>query len=604
MHIDFQISKGGASWLVNQLPAQDIHDIIKELPDAAALFFKGFKVSVRNAERKPVKNRLARELAHNPELVEGIILRPHSPWNKLLQILTAFDESWLIRNWRALTLASDGLIAVAMLVDPRESLQKRAARLFYRSGFWERNANNPFSHLRKRPTPPAWEGLQEFFASLADQDNRMECSEEQVKEFEHTNRHLKNEVEQLKNSLQKQKHQNSELRERERQLAATKDQELKDLKDDLRKTSSQLQDLQKTFEQRVQQEMQKYRREVLGISPDTEHMRQALKESEADGLAARSRKVLAAQRHLNEQYGTKQALRERIEELEALEQELEQSAVESLKVLPEVNELQDQLNEEIERLKSFLPAENRDEAYDYTVRRLLKKARTASPDNNGEQILAGIDELLSKPAFREATDKNSLTKLDKVIRERREYLERLIKERHLADIEPRAPREEQTAPKGVREIWDVKYELSRLPSSQQQVLILVDAYNVIKGSEKLNAIIEQQGLQSARKKFIEMSAHKASDKARIELVFDGVETLSGREKRSGDHLVITFAAHQGESQNADNYIVKRASELILSGTEKPGIWIVTADYGLRSRAVKYSDGFVQPGDFLSYLNSA
>lgn len=601
MAFNVYIPKQASVWIINQLPAREIHNIIKELPAPDALFFKGFKVSVLNAERKPVKNRLAAEVSHNPELLEDIVLRSSSPWADSVRLLPALDETWLLTYWRNLIVNHGGTFLIAMLTDQRERIRKRAARLFSRSAFWSKD-NAPFSGLRVREEPPEWQGLQQFFNKLSGAMDENVYSADEKKQLENANNRLQNEVEKLQQSINKQKQLNASLKESQRQSLETKENKLNRLKEDLRKTRKQKTELQQEFNRRLEGEIQKYRREVLGISTATEKIRQALNESHVDDITSRTRKVLAAQRDLNEKHGTRQALRQRIEELENLEHELEKAATESITVVPELYQLQDQLDEEIQRLKSLLPGENREEAYDYTLRQLLKKARSASLDNNGRTILAGIEELIQEELFREVTDRKSLAALEKTVKERKTYLDKLKKERQIAEgAASYSKRDSATSGEKAREIWKPGEMLTQMAPSQQ-VVILVDAYNVMKTIDQLDSIIESQGLDRAREEFARMCEKKTTEKKRMELVFDGAEALSAVEKRAGGNLSLIFAARLQESQNADNHIIQRANELTNSGSPDLHILIVTEDYGLRAQTAEICTGFILPRDFFAYLN--
>ena len=127
---------------------------------------------------------------------------------------------------------------------------------------------------------------------------------------------------------------------------------------------------------------------------------------------------------------------------------------------------------------------------------------------------------------------------------------------------------------------------------------VVYGYNLTKSIEHFIKLENQLGLPATREELAKLCKPAAERFAQLEIVYDGEAALTRCE--TDGPLTITYAPKLQESQNADNYIVKKATEI----TSTPArIWIVTNDYGLRARLNQTCHAFISTDDFYNFICS-
>jgi predicted RNA-binding protein with PIN domain len=138
-----------------------------------------------------------------------------------------------------------------------------------------------------------------------------------------------------------------------------------------------------------------------------------------------------------------------------------------------------------------------------------------------------------------------------------------------------------------REVWDLAAKLQQYPPAS--VWLFVDGYNAIRRVHDLHKLEQERGLAAARDRFCALCRRCAHQFGHFEIVFDGVESTAATESCAG--LRIVYSRSAGESQNADEHLVRRLRAL---NGQPEVVWLVTDDFGLRERVINHCDAFVPP----------
>lgn len=148
-----ELSKAAAAWLSNALDAQTLHALVVLSAADAQTIFRGFPITVSNANRKQIRKRVAAKLVRNPEFRRRFLNCPDTPWAVWTAALDGLSIPWLRQHWRSLARTPAGTaLPVAMAQHPEPVLAGRGCRVLLLTGWWTR----PEAHSRPAELPPAW----------------------------------------------------------------------------------------------------------------------------------------------------------------------------------------------------------------------------------------------------------------------------------------------------------------------------------------------------------------------------------------------------------------------------------------------------------------
>jgi hypothetical protein len=576
------LSRAAAHWLAFTPRNEPIFRCAAPLTALADTFFRGQKTSCSALSRKIVRTRIETELLRNQTFLTVYLEASDMPWSAWITALQMADADWIAANWRALAAVTDvRLLAAAMATDGRDTIRRRGAKLLRRgTGLWEKWLPAADTHPMLPAECQAWrEILHHAQANPSDHQNAIEDSGQ----LEKVKASLEKEMTKLRASRQQQKERADRAEESLLKLKQETAREQAANRREYRDLRNAYQQLQTTFDQAVEARIQGYRRELFGLSPE----QQAAARCEDDGpLLRKVEQVVHAHAQINARYGTLSELRTRIQKLEQAEQQLRDCRAESINVLPQLDEIQTQLQDELARLRQLLP-ETAARATDPAVSRLLELIRTASPDTTGIAALQELQTFLASGTCAHLLSARQADTLRAELKRKHQHITSLEKERQLAKTVPDITGSDGQKNNLPAEIWNIQESIKA--RRKDTVRLIIDAYNIILGKADAGGLENHSiDLESERRHFLGLCEKKASLFGSVEIVFDGKGTVRTHE-HIGDNITAVFAARQGESQNADNCIVQMLSE---KHTAETVIWLATDDWELRQRAEKYCEAFV------------
>jgi len=206
-----------------------------------------------------------------------------------------------------------------------------------------------------------------------------------------------------------------------------------------------------------------------------------------------------------------------------------------------------------------------------------------------------VERLLSLAPLRQALGSATVRELKARLAQRRGQLETLGDEKALAEL-PRPAIPEPSSRATV--ILDLARALDQY-GTPPCVTLVVDGYNVTKTMPALVELEQRLGLGAARDRLVSLCRLQLNRFLKCELVFDGEEAVATRENQQG--VTVVFAAHVGEENNADQYIVDRLTD---ATDELSFVWLVTNDTDLRRRTEQLCAGHIAPADLYRFLSAA
>jgi hypothetical protein len=590
-HPGRRISPEAARVLLEAVDTQSIYDLLTALGGRGADCLRGFKVNPRSRPKGIVRQRIAHEVARHDEWRELLTACTQADWNRYAAALYAFDERWLLRQWRLLVRDRTSLVRLAAglaLQGDRADLVALGERLLARRSLWE--GETRLRHLDGEGGSGPLRALRDLIGEPASATT----GDEQVEALEHRVQTLKHELDQLRHARERQKQRAREsLAEAEERVRALTE-ECRGLRHELRDRDAELAAVRAQIEERVRDGVNVFRRQVLGLNAEFESLNRNWEPDRSAALHEQARQALDEQHRHNERYGLVHRIREDLHRLCQARDEIAACVAESVVVLPATAAVRDRLEERIRNLRTQLHAVE-PEAENELTHELRAAIRATGPEEDSLR-LERIQGWLDTEVTAEVLDAGSLELLREELQRRRARLRELEHEVALATTAS-AGQESGPAEGGGRtmEVWNVRDALGEA-GDQQRPVLLVDGYNVTKNVERLAREEETTGLSGSRMLLEERLAMVAAAFDSCEIVYDGDQAVDTRESRKG--LTIVFAAKRRPDQNADLWIQKRAVQLTQTGRR---VWLVTADQGLRQAAAPVCEAFIYPADIARFL---
>ncbi len=586
-----RISAEAAAWLVAQLQGKCIAGIVHAVPAVERALFRGFKFNPGNAEKPIVRHRLALELVHNDDLRMEIMQAADAPWKAWRDCLSCLGEGRLLCVWRALARVEGGRILVAMALHDSGRVAARAERVLGRHGVWQ--------HFPS-PRPSDISILDHFARQLnvirvkssdvvidTEQTTGAQELRQQLIVQQKARADAESRLERAERQLHKTGVELDERRVKTEELAA----QVQGLRRHLAETQRTNERLLKEQEGIVQERLIQFRRDVLGLTPDLETVRTELAAADSQDLLQLADQLLAKQEMLNAKYGTLAQFRREISLLEQKLHDLDLCAHDSVVVTPDFSQVREQLRKRAELLRGKLSVEERTDQLAPIVRELMHKIVSVPADDDSLETLASLGHMLTLTPLLSLVGEDGLQRLKTAVSVRTEAVSSLLRERQLSRLVDSA----RTTRPGPKEIMNVSAELGRRPATAT-VHLLIDGYNCIKRVEHLRSIEASQGLAAARDELCRLCRRRGTLFAAVDVVFDGIGPVATRETQGG--ITVVFAPKIKEDQTADDWIVRMLSEAAAAP-----YWLVTFDFGLRSRAAERCEAFIRPADFFAFLNT-
>ena len=569
----YQLSDAAADWLLGVLGNERLYALVMAVPLLhEAVFRGGFQFAPATLAMPTVRRRLRTTLLGRPERVEGLLREAvDMPWTAAVGALQALETEWLRRHWRGLLRATaNPALAIALAVDAREPLRQRGLRLLRRRSLWlpdwqARQAALP-ADLAVLLPPPA-------VLSQPEPDPAANLARAAGAQREQTS---------LREALTRQREKTRDLELELRQARQEWESREKDLRREVREARAAAERAATETDQRLAARVQEFKREALGLTAEATRLADEAAAPSPDSLSERAERVLAEQQRQNQVYGTRESIRAQIRALSATAHRLTVCMDESIKLLPEVRRVHAAVCRELERLQALVP-----EAEPLVVdlaAQLVARAKEASTAPAALAELDRIEQLLRLETLAEVLGSEGVRHVVAAVAQRR---------RLITDALHAAPERPPPAPGKVREIWDVRQEVT---GAVALACVFIDGYNAIRRVPDLAAIEQTEGMPRSRDVFGALCRARARSFRHLEVVFDGQGALSAREESAG--LVVVFSRGLNESQNADDYLLGRVTKARGEGAP---VWLVTDDRGLRARAETFCDAFVSCEDWYRFL---
>lgn len=529
------------------------------------LFLKGYKPSPATLRKTPVQARLIQAMLKEPPLLMAFLKWEKAPWCNERNLLTALDESWLIRHWRDILRTPRGVMtAAAMAADDRERVATRGARVIRKTFPWQITSRSTAANASVATifTPPLDPPVSRNDKTIPRQ---LEQATASVKRLKEENRCQNAQLLHANQALEK--------------AQKTHRREIKDIQTRLAKQTEEAEIL-------AQQRVAAYRASLFGDVSGMDARRQAMRDMATDQLVKKTEKLLNKQAENDVIFGTRRKLEAERDKLIQLKNSVGEALSDAMHPLPELAALQVELREKIEELNQLLSSEASPASF-VSVENLEDCILRANRGKAGVELLQAAETVLNNPLGEQLFSSSQRDTLRRTIEKRRDWLKLLDRESVLARTTP----PQSTVKSAPKQLFNVRAALKTAPSLP---LLVVDGYNVIKNPAFPHSM-EKEDQSAARDYLVKTMSNFLETFAAIRIVYDGTSQLTSVEKKWGVEVV--FARLRGEDQQADDEIVdwlsKRSSSL--------PAWLVTNDNGLRSRATPFCETFIAVEDFIDYF---
>jgi len=579
-------------WLIDSLSDQQLYSFVKKMGGIVQTVFHGFKINVKNAGRKTIRNRIRNIILNDYDFYMLYLNNPQAPWSNWIVAINSLDEKWILQNWR--DIASNVNInhfTIALVVSlERKKLATLGNRLLLCPSLWQSNVKN---ELIKKP-PQSWLALQQICNAQINPVNREKPSKN-INNSPALLQKIQNLEKELKKTREQYAKLKNKLKESEQLVVATKNiqsDKMKLLRKEIKISQQNYDALNAEISKIVQQYKAEVDATVLGISPQLRMINDNLKKLESSDLLQRGEMILEQQEQNNLKYGTFAGVRKKITQLQNLQNRVKQGLNESVNILPEMHAFHKELINKITELQQYLPDINSTSAQTDFAFELGLRINLANSQTNAIAKLREIAGLLENRLLVACLHHTEVKKLKTMCQEKITYHEERKTNQALQNMLAEETKQKQ---KRATEIWDIKSFLNKF-NSNKKIYIYVDAYNLLKRVDEFKKIEKSLSLLQARDYLIKMCRKNSPSSVKTELIFDGRDALSNRETQDG--VTVVFSAKKTERQNADSYIIQYLQEF----ADKDSIIIlVSEDYGLREQIKEQVNHFVTCHHFYEFI---
>lgn len=583
------LGERAARWIVSHLTPDGFFSLMRlaEEQEEGRAALSGFRLRPDAVRRPAVREALEARLIGvllTCEIVRAglfFVSFPDARWYRWAEVLAAHDESWLLKNWRALLRATaDPALAVALILDDRLSLAARGERLARTMRVWS-------GGLAPEPAllPEAWRNWQGLFLEDAPRatgsvgESPLEKAEARAAELERRLRQAEREFARHFKAEERWESRRAKLKAE----LADRQARIRELNADMKTLRRRASALEADFAAEVGARVAEAYADLCKGDRGLEAILGDALGGHAISLEERVESALSSQARLDFRYGTQSAVRARLGELEGRLQAVEHALADAIVPAQVLVRMREELRGEISRWRERLPAEERPEFP--LAAALLSEARILPVNQEGLSGLERLLEDLHRPPLERllaAEERDTLSqRLGELLDERR----KIWQGREIAGRPP--VRVEHFR---VEEIADLSAFVFRHKEVCAQGIILVDGYNVIKSSAEW-AALERRDFQGARGRFCDLWERRSMDWHQVEVVFDGQEDHMHVGERG--RLSVVFTDDRAATQRADLYIAARIQQLHAKETDRKR-FLVTADQALRAAVVEWCDYFIEP----------
>lgn len=570
--------KAVSHWLLDNVNTSVLFKALKHLGKPVKEIFHGYKVCEKSLGKRAIQQRFIRCIEDNPKILLYFANSAGVPWSSFCKAMPMISSDWLFSNWKVMVKSEHGGAWVfAFCSNKDEKIARLGSRLLGCPSIWGEVEGD----CNKLPV-----SLQALIGFYSSHDEKKSKNQDEVVNLNHPR--VQQELHKWKERYDKRKEEIKELEEKN--LLLTKDSKNKE-----RASRNEFRELRKSYDDlngQMADTISSYKLEIdkrlLGMDHEFLRTSQLLQESN-ESLEEMISDALAEQLEANKKHGIRSELREQLASLKDLAEQMNNAIRESVLILPNIHSLRELLMHKIAEYQKIVDDEQYEEKTLDLVLELQLQIHAAAKNDNPQQEFATIQELLLNPVIvnylgdeREGLQLSFSKQFDiyKKIKSQGELL--------------KGDESGTTKSLNTRELWDLNRVLG--DKQKREIVLIVDAYNVIKRIPELNQFEIDYDISVARKNFIKLCQNKSAEFANIELVFDGTEVLSSRETQGG--VTVVFAAFHDLSQNADNYIV---NQLRSSQEETKEVWLVSDDYGLRHQCEGRAHYFIPCRNLYDFL---
>ena len=591
-------------WLLTQFSATTLCEAIKSRPAWNAQLSKGgFKMTPQTINTPTMRGRIREQMLRNPAWMDELLQLACSqkgPWDPCFELLELLGTPWMLYNWRLLleTLPDPRPFILAMTSPSFEEpdLTRLAKRLCRCPSVWidpepENQVGNLWVDFAKTilPTEKTPRAREENTASSEEREQAPETDQNREK-LKHQIKELKNEIRKLTKELEQERAKNRDLdhdiREQRHLLKEAREADAQAMKDAAEQHQQELARREHEFQQRLGQEIQAFKQQFLGLTPDDLERTQK-RRRDHDSLLQHVEAAIENQLRLNEKYGCRTLLHG---ELDRLEKALERASAllddaivaddELQELIPTLEKRQQELSE---LLKVSRPAYQPAYGLPLLITAKLKSADLTATDIDFFKRFQDLIQLAAKLEIIPQTEADGLSKT--VVDQ--------IQKKHLLEHSP----SDKPQPKTKLEVLSIMSFRSQL----SQTMIVIDGYNAIKCSKYWANIEQKYGLDQARQSFLDACKRQRRSFKEWLIVFDGNNPILNHVENDGDGMTIVFAAKKHDEHNADDYILEHLRKL---PPDDSPVWLVTDDYGLRHQAEPFCQALVATSVLEDFLHPA
>jgi len=569
-------NKSALNWLLKSIDPKRLLAFFKKKSNGTVIDIGSFRMNVDSFSKPIVLVKLANELVQDRKRFNLLLVDDTMPWNPYVKLISALDEDWIINHVDALfCFLANRYFLVALAADNRPRIGKLAIPFWEDSEIWTQEISQ--------------KGDSEFLTLFAPfiPINAIESPAHTVN---------KNLVEQLKKRLESEKLKQQALIVEKKEQGKVFELEIRRLKDEhkakikrekqhINKLENQIVELQQNSDVQIKQAVNHYKSVVLNFSRDEEQAK-----LDRDAFSSVEDLILAVDKQLdlhaahNKKYGTYSRVRQQIT---ALEKKLTQTNLclnESLLVDNTLIQLRNNLQKEIQRLKS-LPKIRGD--FETEVDKYSELINQLPLVYASLERLSDLQQLFKNPEITILFGSKPRD-LEQLISAKKIKIETMLAEKSLAQLP--LPSSKHTYKMNVKRM---------LSKPHAPFYCLIDGCNVTLSHSFKNGFSHETSLSDRRQQFKLDCLKVAEAWKQIVIAYDSQSTTGNIEHDRNIQTV--FVNKLTEDQNADNYIIRRLEVLNQQQIQPKQICLVTADRDLQFRAQAYCENIITPDSFLQYL---
>ena len=571
-------NKTAVKWLVRSVDPKTLLAFFKNKSNGEPVNIGSFRMILESFSKPAVLVSLTNDLQKDKKRFNLFLREESMPWNPYVELIKALDEDWIIEHITELfEVLAERYLLVALAADTRPRVDKLAIAFWEDSNIWTAKLN------------PKTEGnlltLFKPFFSNSTTEKPVVDTELNTSEMNKLKKRVETEKKKNHDLIADRK---AEVKKYELKLQLLKDEHkinLKAEKEQVQNLEQQIASLTKESDDRIVQAVNRYKQDVLNFSTQEEEEKLDRNTfSMVDQLLSKVDLQLDIHAAHNKKHGTYSRIRQQIVNLEKALTKTSHCLSESLLADNELVTLKNDLQQQIQTLKS-LPKIR--ESFNTEVDKYKDLIDQLPLVHGSLSRLADLTVIFKNPEitllFGAKPDG-----LEKMITDKKNRIETILAEKSMASRTSSSLKNDY--------IVNVK---SMLSENNQPVYCFIDACNVTLSHSFRNGFDDESSLSERRKQLKQDCLKVASNWEQIVIAYD-CQFTTGNIKND-KNIETVFVDKLTDDQNADNYIIRRLKVLHQHQIEPSQICVVTADRDLQIRSKQYCENIIRPENFLQYL---